>query len=104
MAEHSRGAGRKPAPLRVPSVGPARPPERRGPAAAGRIVKLSVGHGHGFIRVGTDREIYFHRSDVAEGTSFNDFSVGDTVKFELYDDQVSGARALRVTKRGSRRR
>jgi cold shock CspA family protein len=62
----------------------------------GRIVRLLVGQGHGFIRLADDRTIFFHRADVQEGTSINDFEVGDAVKFELLDDRVSGARAVRV--------
>jgi hypothetical protein len=70
--------------------------ERRGVPDTGRIVKLLVGQGHGFIRLATDREIYFHRADVQEGTSINDFDVGDIVAFERLDDHISGARALGV--------
>jgi hypothetical protein len=55
------------------------------------------GQGHGYIRV-SSREVYFHRADLQEGTSFNDLQIGDTVKFELLEDAVSGARALRVVK------
>jgi cold shock CspA family protein len=73
-----------------------RPAERRGVPAAGRIVKLLVGQGYGYIRLANDREIYFHRADVQEGTSINDLHVGDTVTFDLLDDTVSGARALGV--------
>ena len=73
-----------------------RPPERRGVSTTGKIVKLLVGQGHGFIRLSDGREIFFHRSDVRDGTSFNDFAVGDVVTFELLEDDVSGARALRV--------
>lgn len=65
----------------------------------GTIVKLLVGQGHGFIRRSDDREIFFHRADVREGTSFNDFAVGDAVTFELLDDAVSGPRAVRVRRR-----
>ena len=65
----------------------------------GRIVKLLVGQSHGFIRTTDGREIFFHRSDVREGTSFNDFGVGDAVTFELLEDAVSGARAVRVSRR-----
>ena len=43
-----------------------------------------------------NREVYFHRADVQEGTSFNDLEIGETVKFELLDDAVSGARARAV--------
>lgn len=80
----------------------ARPPERRGSIATGRIIKLLVGQSHGFIRLSDGREIFFHRSDVREGTSFNDFAVGDAVTFELLEDAVSGPRALRVTRRRPR--
>jgi hypothetical protein len=41
-------------------------------------------------------EICFHRSDLDEDTSFNDVAIGDAVTFELLEDDVSGARALRV--------
>jgi len=66
-------------------------------------VKLFVGQGYGFIRVSNERDIFFHRSDVREGTSFNDFVVGDLVTFELLEDAVSGARALRVEQRRRQR-
>jgi cold shock CspA family protein len=59
-------------------------------------VKLLIGQAHGFIRVPNDREVFFHRSDVCKGTSFNAFAVGDSVTFELLDDPGSGARAVRV--------
>lgn len=75
---------------------PMRPPDRRGALATGRIVKLLVGQGHGFIRVSDEREIYFHRADMQEGTSIGELDVGDRVTFELFDDRVSGARGLRV--------
>jgi cold shock CspA family protein len=75
------------------------PFERDGVPDAGRIVKLFVGQGHGIIRLANGRDIFFHRGDLLEGTSFNDFSVGDVVTFDRLDDRVSGARALRVVKR-----
>jgi len=68
----------------------------RGIRAVGRIAKLWIGQSHGFIRLSDNREIYFHRADVREGTSFSDFSVGDWVVFELFEDCISGARALQV--------
>jgi cold shock CspA family protein len=80
-------------------VGPARPAERRGAVSTGRIAKLLIGQSHGFIRVANGREIYFHRSDLEDGISFNDFALGDVVSFELLEDAVSGARALRVKHR-----
>jgi cold shock CspA family protein len=88
------GAARKVAP-RLAHAG-ARPAARAGTVSNGRIVKLLVGQGHGFIRLTDDRDVFFHRSDVREGTSINDFTVGDCVTFELLEDPVSGARALQV--------
>ena len=66
--------------------------------STGRIVRLLIGQGHGYIRLADDREIYFHRGDLVEGTSINDLDVGDDVSFRLFDDSVSGARALSVTR------
>jgi cold shock CspA family protein len=63
---------------------------------------MLVGQGHGFIRLRDGREVYFHRADLQEGHEFNDFTTGDRVAFELLDDTVSGARAVRVA-RPSRR-
>lgn len=80
-----------------------RPAERRGMPSAGRIVTLFVGQGHGFIRLPNGRDVFFHRSDVHEGTSFNTFAVGDAVMFELLEDHISGPRALRIEQRRSRR-
>ena len=74
----------------------ARPDGRRGVPATGRIVKLFVGQGHGFIRLADDCEVYFHRRDLEEGTSINNLTIGDTVAFEHVDDVVSGPRAWRV--------
>ena len=92
---------RKTAPARKAAVVP--PAERRGAPSSGRIVSLFIGQGHGFIRLTNDRDVFFHRSDVREGTSFNDFAVGDAVRFELLQDDVSGPRALRVERRRPRR-
>ena len=85
------------------SATPSRPDGPRGRPLIGRIVKLLVGQSHGAIRLRDGRDVFFHRADVQEGTSFNDLQVGDTVRFELFEDAVSGARALRVIRnRGSR--
>ena len=73
-----------------------RPTAQAGVADTGRIVRLFVGQGYGFIRRVNDAEVYFHRSDVREGTSINDFEIGDLVTFERLDDQISGARAVDV--------
>jgi cold shock CspA family protein len=77
--------------------------EARGIPGTGRIVTLFFGQGHGFIRMANGRDVFFHRSDVREGASFNELAVGDTVRFELLEDNVSGARALQVEPRRSRR-
>jgi cold shock CspA family protein len=77
---------------------PPRPAEPASVPARGRIVRLQIGQGHGYIRLADDRDIYFHRSDLLEGTSINDLDVGDDVTFRLLDDAVSGARALAVTR------
>jgi cold shock CspA family protein len=79
------------------------PAVQRGVGSTGQIVKLLIGQSHGFIRLADNREIYFHRSDLEERTSFNDFVVGDVVSFDLVEDVVSGARALRVKKRRRQR-
>ena len=99
MGERTRGAVFRPAPSR--KVGGA-PPQRRGIPSTGRIVTLLIGQGYGFIRLTNDREVFFHRSDVREGTSFNDFAAGDAVRFELLEDHVSGPRALDVERRSRR--
>ena len=52
--------------------------------------------GHGFIRLTSTRKVFFHRSDLCEGTSFADLAVGNRVTFELLEDAISGPRALRV--------
>jgi hypothetical protein len=92
-AEYFYGAGRKDAPRRS---GKASRTDPRGRPATGRIAKILVGQGHGFIRLRDDREILFHRGDVREGTAFNDLHIGDTVTCELLEDSVSGARATRT--------
>jgi cold shock CspA family protein len=75
-----------------------RPPDPSGRPTTGRIVRVARGQGHAFIRVAGSREVFFHRSDVTEGT-FNALAVGDVVAFELIEDRVSGPRATRVRKR-----
>ncbi len=64
--------------------------------STGTIVRLLVGQAHGFIRVRNGPVIFFHRADLRDATTFNTLNVGDLVAFELVDDQLSGARAIRV--------
>jgi cold shock CspA family protein len=66
-------------------------------------VTLFIGQGHGFIRLPDGRAVFFHRSDLRDGTSFNAFAVGDTVRFELLEDRVSGPRAVYVEPKPPRR-
>ena len=71
-------------------------PQPRRVLASGQIARLLIGQAYGFIRLADRREVYFHRADMGEGRLFNSLRVGDSVTFELFDDRVSGARALQV--------
>lgn len=94
-------ARRRPPPRGRPKGGTAASPQQRtGTPATGTIVRLLVGQGHGYIRLADRRDIYFHRGDVAEGTPFNEFAVGDKLSFELLEDKFSGPRALAVRRLG----
>jgi hypothetical protein len=86
-----------------PSSTSSRPNIPRGMPCTGRIVTLVIGHCHGFIRLPNARDVYFHRADLQAGTAFNDMRVGDVVGFELLEDPVSGARALRIERQKSTR-
>ena len=92
-AEYFYAAGRNGAASR-----PGKPSRNdpQGRPSTGRIARMLTGQCHGFIRLRDNREVFFHRADVREGTAFNDLQIGDTVTFELLEDAVSGARALRV--------
>jgi len=92
--QYSYGMARQ----QAPKTGKAAPPGNvRGTPATGRITSILTGQGYGYIKLRDHREVYFHRGDSREGTPFNDLRVGDAVKFELVEDAVSGARALKVT-------
>jgi cold shock CspA family protein len=66
--------------------------------ASGTIIRLVVGQSHGFIRLRDRREVFFHRADLREGTSFNSLKIGELVAFDLIADAVSGPRAISVTR------
>jgi cold shock CspA family protein len=66
---------------------------------SGRVARLRLGHGDGFIRVRNAGDIYFHRADLHDGVTFNTLRIGDVVVFELIEDAVSGARGVRVSRR-----
>jgi hypothetical protein len=93
-ADFIYGVPRPPKPK--PSAQPMRPNEQRGLPAKGRVTSLQVGQGHGQIRLSDGRSAFFHRADLKDGEVFNNFQVGDAVAFELFEDRVSGARALQV--------
>jgi len=75
------------------------PKAPEGRAATGRVAQLRVGQSDGFIKLANARAVYFHRADLRDDTPFNTLEVGDVLKFDLIEDTVSGARALRVTRR-----
>ena len=71
--------------------------------STGRIARLLVGQAYGYIRVRNGRAVFFHRADLHDAATFNTLQVGDLVAFELVDDQLSGARAIRVAPARRRR-
>lgn len=80
-----------------------RPNAPAGTPATGTIARLLVGQAHGFIRLRSGRIVFFHRADLRDAATFNTLQVGDPVVFELVDDQLSGARAIRVAPARRRR-
>lgn len=92
----------QPGPSRTPANAPrraAKPPrtfDRAGSPATGRIVRILIGQGYGFIRQASGGEVYFHRADMPDRSKLSDLRIGDRVVFELVDDPVSGPRALGV--------
>jgi len=89
-------------PLRSGKI--ALPKAPAGTPATGSIAQLRFGQSDGFIRLTDGREVYFHRADLRDGTAFNALNPGDAVMFDLIEDDVSGARAVRVTWRTRSRR
>lgn len=83
--------------LRRVLPGPNAPPVPiAGAPAQGTIVRLFSGQCHGTIRTTAGRDVWFHRNDMRNPVDFNACSVGNAVTFDLIDDRISGARALRV--------
>jgi cold shock CspA family protein len=88
--------------LRFGKIG--QPKDPAGTSASGRITRLFVGQAYGYIRLRNGVQVFFHRSDLQDVSTFNRLQVGDLVVFDLIDDAVSGARAIHVTpKRADRR-
>jgi cold shock CspA family protein len=61
----------------------------------GRIKSVVRGQGIGYIRDDLGRDVFFHKGDVVD-KAYNDLEVGTTVKFDVIEDHVSGARAQRI--------
>jgi cold shock CspA family protein len=61
----------------------------------GRIKSVVRGQGIGYIRDDLGRDVFFHKGDV-EDKAYNDLEVGTAVKFDVIEDNVSGARAQRI--------
>ena len=69
----------------------------QGRSSTGQVATITRGRGDGFIRETRGELLYFHRSDVVDGT-FNELNIGDAVTFEVIEDAISGHRAARVAK------
>ena len=80
------------------------PPLATGARTGGKITRIVIGQGYGFIRLSDRREVFFHRTDLDEDTPFNSLQAGELVAFELIVDSISGPRAVRVTRRSRNKR
>jgi cold shock CspA family protein/ribosome-associated translation inhibitor RaiA len=65
-----------------------------GPRPRGRIVRLFVDRGYGFITTESHREVYFHAHSV-HGVSFTDLQIGMTVDLDI-EAGHAGLQASRV--------
>lgn len=67
--------------------------------ATGRVARILVDKGFGFIRLPDGREAFFHKSEVQRepGFQFDSIQPGDEVEFELGIGE-KGLRAERVTR------
>lgn len=61
----------------------------------GRVNRLKNDRGFGFIRGGDGRDVFFHRSSVADD-GFDDLREGQEVTYE-FEDSPKGPRANQVT-------
>jgi len=74
-----------------------------GARTRGTIIRIAVGQSYGFIRLRDRREVFFHRADLQDDTSFNSLQIGELVAFELIVDAISGPRAIQVTRHKSQK-
>jgi CspA family cold shock protein len=63
----------------------------------GTVKRLIGDKGFGFIRDGSGREYFFHRSEVS-GRTFEELREGDQVTFEEASQSPKGPRAANVVK------
>lgn len=70
-----------------------------GARTSGTIIRIAVGQSYGFIRLRDRREVFFHRADLRDDTSFNSLRIGELVAFELIVDAISGPRAVHISRR-----
>jgi cold shock CspA family protein len=61
----------------------------------GHVKSVQRGQGTGYIRDEAGREFFFHKGDVVN-KRFNDLEVGATVRFDVIEDAISGARAIQI--------
>jgi cold shock CspA family protein len=66
---------------------------------AGIITRVFRGQGFGAIRTADVHAVYFHRTDVMDGSWHDKMRVGDAVTFLLVEDALSGPRAEQVRRR-----
>lgn len=63
----------------------------------GNIVRL-MDKGFGFIKYeGSDKDLFFHASELVEGTNFDELKEGDAVTFELTEGD-KGPQATQVAR------
>ena len=62
----------------------------------GTIKTLVRDRGFGFITAESGKDVFFHRSQLAEGELFGDLEEGQQVTFELQADAPKGPRAVNV--------
>ena len=62
----------------------------------GKIKKLIRERGFGFINATDGKEVFFHQSGLAEGTTFDALTGEEEVEFEI-EDSPKGPRAINVT-------
>jgi cold shock CspA family protein len=68
----------------------------------GRLTRIVRARGCGFIRAADGQDVFFHASELLHAT-LNELKVGDTVRYTLIRDSVSGPRATLVRPNAKKR-